>query len=74
VGKVGHSKWGITETESQVFRRIMFTRQRLGLPLFHYDRSRRAWFLNLADYRDGRRILEQLAEWEISIEEYRNAI
>jgi hypothetical protein len=68
-GKKGHAKWGIAPSEADVFRRIMFARQRLGLPLFHFDRSRRSWFLALHDYP----ALPVVAEWEIGVGEYRAA-
>ncbi len=72
-GRVGYRKWGLTPTESNAMRAIMFTRQSLGLPLYFYDRSRRAWFINFRDYRDGGVVLAQLKEWEITVGEYRRA-
>lgn len=72
-GRNGYAKWGLTVSESIAFRRIMFTRCRVGLALFFYDRSRRAWYLNLADYKDGSAVIAQLKEWQISIGEYRAA-
>jgi hypothetical protein len=72
-GKMGYKKWGLTQGEGDTMRAIMFTRQRIGLPLFFYDRSRRSWFLNLADYPDCRQILDRFHEWEVSVEEYRKA-
>lgn len=68
-GRGGYSKWGLTSTEATILRRIMFTRQRNGLPLFFYERSRRAWFLNLGEYG----AIPVLKEWELSIAEYRKA-
>ena len=72
-GRAGYSKWGLTSPEATAFRRVMFTRQRQGLPLFFYERSRRAWYLNLADYPEGAVVLAKLGEWEISVVEYRKA-
>jgi hypothetical protein len=68
-GKKGYAKWGIAPSEADCMRRIMFARQRTGLPLFHFDRSRRSWFLALADYP----ALPVLSEWEIGVSEYRAA-
>jgi hypothetical protein len=68
-GKKGHVKWGIAPSEADTFRRIMFARQRTGLPLFHFDRSRRSWFVNLASYP----ALPVVAEWEVTVQEYRAA-
>lgn len=72
-GKAGYAKWGLTPTEGNTMRRVMFTRQRQGLPLFFFDRSRRAWFLDLREYSDGAMVLAQLGEWEITVAEYRRA-
>jgi hypothetical protein len=72
-GRVGYRKWGLTPTESNVMRAIMFTRQGRGVPLFFYDRSRRAWFLNIRDFSIGAVVLAQLKEWEITVGEYRGA-
>ena len=72
-GKKGYTKWGLSDSEADAMRLIMLTRMRVGLPLFHFDRSRRAWFLNLAEYPDGGPVLAQLKEWEISGAEYRQA-
>lgn len=72
-GKAGFAKWGLSDSEADAMRAIMFTRQRQGLPLFHFERSRRAWFLNLAEYPDGAVVLAQLREWEIGAAEYRQA-
>ena len=72
-GKMGYARWGLTPTEGDTMRRIMLTRARVGLPLFAFDRGRRAWFLNLADFPEGAVVLAQLKEWEISVGEYREA-
>jgi hypothetical protein len=68
-GKAGCAKWGLTVTEGETMRRIMFARQRSGLPLFHFDRSRRSWYVALADYPT----LPVVAEWNIGVTEYRAA-
>jgi hypothetical protein len=71
-GRLGHTKWGLTPTEANTLRLIMLTRQRRGLPLFFFDRSRRAWYLNM-EFGDGAAVLAQLKEWEIGVVEYRSA-
>jgi hypothetical protein len=68
-GKAGYKKWGLAPSEADAFRRVMFSRQRAGLPLFFFDRSRRSWFLALADYP----ALPVLSEWNIGVGEYRAA-
>ena len=72
-GRAGYAKWGLTFSEGEVMRRVMFIRQAQGVPLFHFDRSRRAWYLNLADYPEGAVVLAQLKEWQITVGEYRQA-
>jgi hypothetical protein len=72
-GRAGYAKWGLTFSEGEVMRRIMFTRQAQGLPLFFFERSRRAWYLNLKEYPSGKRVVAQLKEWEITVGEYRQA-
>ena len=72
-GRAGYAKWGLTFSEGEVMRRIMFTRQAQGLPLFFFERSRRAWYLNLKEYPSGKRVVAQLKEWEITVGEYRKA-
>jgi hypothetical protein len=72
-GRAGYARWGLTPSEGNTMRNIMLTRQRKGVPLYFYDRSRRAWYLNLHDFEDGAVVLAQLKEWEIAIGEYRAA-
>lgn len=72
-GKLGYQKWGLSATEADTMRLIMLTRQREGLPLFHFDRSRRAWYLNLGDFGDDAQVIGQFKEWEITVGEYRRA-
>lgn len=68
-GRGGYKRWGISVTEADAMRAIMFARQRNGVALFSFDRSRRAWYLNLRDYP----ALPRLSEWTISLAEYREA-
>jgi hypothetical protein len=70
-GKLGYTKWGLSPSEADAMRAIMLTRQRVGLPLFFFDRSRRSWYLNLADFPEASVVLAQLKEWEIGVGEYR---
>jgi hypothetical protein len=50
-------------------RAIMFMRQRNGLPLFFFDRSRRSWYIDIATYP----AMPVLSEWEITVTQYRAA-
>jgi len=68
-GKAGYAKWGLTPSEGDWFRRIMFARQLGGVPLFHFERSRRSWYVDIRTYA----VIPPLDEWEISLAEYRMA-
>jgi hypothetical protein len=68
-GKKGHAKWGLTSTEANAMRRIMFARMRDGVPLFFFERSRRAWYVDLGSYA----AMPVVAEWEIRVVELRLA-
>jgi len=72
-GRAGYRKWGLTPTEANAMRLIMLTRQHRGVPLFFFERSRRAWYLNRTDYANGKAVLRQLKEWEITVGEYQGA-
>jgi hypothetical protein len=72
-GRMGYARWGLTPSEGNVMRRVMLNRQRQGLPLYAYDRSRRAWYFNLHDFADAAGVLSRLGEWEISVAEYKIA-
>jgi hypothetical protein len=68
-GKNGYKRWNLKPSEADALRRIMFTRQRNGLPLFFFDRSRRSWYLALADHP----AMPVLKEWELTVAELRLA-
>lgn len=76
-GKAGHRRWGITASESVILREMLQQRQaqRADRPpgVWLYDRTRRAWLLNLFDFdtlADGQRYW---SKWPLSVAEYRQA-
>lgn len=76
-GKAGHRKWGITASESVILREMIQCRQTdkegRGPGLWLYDRTRRAWRLNVFDYdrpEDGQRYWQR---WPLGVREYRDA-
>jgi hypothetical protein len=76
-GRVGHRRWGITRTESEGLRAMIFARQAQtdGRPpgLWLYDRTRRSWRLNVWDFdalTDGQRYWQR---HPLSIQDYRQA-
>lgn len=76
-GRAGHRKWGIMPSESVVLREMIQQRQ-MGHEgrapgLWLYDRTRRAWRLNLFDFdtvQDGQRYWQR---WPLGVAEYRQA-
>ena len=52
MGRVGHRRWGLRYTESEVLRAILmgWQRGRGEPPLLTYDGVSRGWHLNLFDY------------------------
>ena len=49
-GRNGHAKWGLRSQEANILRQILFDWQLTPPALLFYDRSRRAWFVNLAHF------------------------
>lgn len=71
-GRQGHKRWGIAYAESTILRFIVQRRQSAYPPgLWQYDRSRRAWLLNLYDYDT---LIDAQRYWRlnpITVKEYR---
>lgn len=72
-GRAGYARWGLKPQEGNIMRRVMFAWQRSGLPLFTYDRSRRAWFLNVYDFPTVAVAANWLTQHQIDIAMYRAA-
>lgn len=73
-GRNGHRLWGLRPQEANVLRRLLFDWRKDGsLPLLTYDRLRRAWYVNLADYADRRVAGRWLAEHQVTVSQYRIA-
>jgi len=70
-GKAGHRRWGLRRGEAEALRAILFARQAQGNGLFLYDRSRRSWYLNVADYPTLRLAGGYVAQHPIGVTEYR---
>jgi hypothetical protein len=49
-GRNGAAKWGLRPQEANILRQILFDWQCEPPALLIYDRSRRAWFINLAHF------------------------
>lgn len=49
-GRNGHAKWGLRPQEANVLRQILFDWQQEDPCMLFYDRSRRAWFVDLRHF------------------------
>jgi hypothetical protein len=49
-GRNGHSQWRLRRQEGNILREILFAWQKEQPALLLYDRSRRAWFVNLSAF------------------------
>jgi len=72
-GRAGRPLWGLYPSEGITLGIILRERQATGVALFLYDRSRRAWLLNLRDFHNKRTALAYLKACPISVEEFRLA-
>lgn len=72
-GRLGHAKWGLRPSEANILRQVLFDWQYPGPALFLYDKTRRAWFVNLYDYGDVDAAKVWLGKHQVSIAVYRSA-
>jgi hypothetical protein len=73
-GRLGHAKWGLRSIEAVILREIMFAFSDVGKSsLFHYDRSRRAWFVDLYNYANHHLAHQWLGRHQIDVAMYRAA-
>lgn len=70
-GRNGKAKWGLRTSEADILREILFTWEREGVSLFHYDRARRSWFVMLRDYANIHLAKKWLATHQVSVGMYR---
>jgi hypothetical protein len=73
MGRAGRVRWGLYPSEGIALGIILRERQAAGVALFVYDRSRRAWLVNLEDFHNRRTALAYLKSFPISVEEFRLA-
>lgn len=72
-GRLGHAKWGMRPIEAVILRQILFDWQRAGAALFVYDKSRRAWFVDLRTFVDAPAANRWLTHHQIDVGVYRAA-
>lgn len=74
MGRNGQAKWGIRPSEANVLRQILFDwHEEERSCLFCYDRSRRAWYVDLGDYPSAGIAKGWLRAHQISVGIYRAA-
>jgi hypothetical protein len=74
-GRLGHAKWGLRPIEGIILREIMFglSLRKDKRALFHYDRSRRTWFVDLYNYANVHLAHQWLTQHQIDVQMYRAA-
>jgi hypothetical protein len=75
-GRLGHAKWGLRPIEGIILRQVLFDWQQVsqtGQVLFHYDRSRRAWFVDLYNYANHHLAHQWLTRHQVDVAMYRAA-
>lgn len=72
-GRAGRSMWGLYPSEGDTLKIILRSRQAIGGSLFLYDRERRAWCVNLAEYPTERDAFAWLKDYPITAIEFRAA-
>ena len=74
MGRNGQAKWGIRPSEANVLRQILFDwHDEERSCLFCYDRSRRAWYVDLANFPSAGLAKGWLRAHQISVGIYRAA-
>jgi len=72
-GRNGQGRWGVRPQEANILREILFTWQADAPSLLNYDRTRKSWFVNLADYPNYHLAKRWLTLHQITIAVYRVA-
>jgi hypothetical protein len=72
-GRLGHAKWGLRPIEGIILRQVLFDWQNGNNNLFHYDRSRRAWFVDLYNYANVHLAHQWLTQHQVTVAMYRRA-
>jgi hypothetical protein len=72
-GRNGYARWELRPQEANILREILFTWQGEQPSLFSYDRLRRSWFVNLAEYSNVHLAKGWLKKHQVSIAIYRAA-
>ena len=78
MGRQGHKYYGLRRRESDTLRACLLSRMtpRAGsaLPLFVYDATRRAWYVNVSDYVTEGAAMAYVAKHGVSSREYKQCL
>jgi hypothetical protein len=72
-GRNGYARWGLKPQEANILRQILFDWAQPGPSLLQYDRTRRAWFVNLRDFANIHLAKRWMTHHQISVGLYRAA-
>lgn len=72
-GRNGYARWGLRPQEANILRQVLFDWQYPGPCLLLFDRTRRAWFVNLYDFGDIDAAKGWLKKHQVTITGYRMA-
>jgi hypothetical protein len=73
-GRNGHTQWGLRAQEANILRQVLFDWQELDPPtLLFYDRSRRAWFVDVAQFSHAGIARAWIRVHQITVAVYRAA-
>lgn len=72
-GRNGYARWGLRPQEANILREILFAWQGEASSLLAYDRTRRSWYVNLAEYANIHLAKRWLTQHQVSITVYRSA-
>ena len=72
-GRNGYARWGLRPQEANILRQVLFDWQSGAPMLLLYDRARRAWYVNLADFANVHLAKKWLKQHQVTIEVYRAA-
>jgi len=72
-GSNGATRWGLRPQEANIMRQVLFDWEQCAPSLLRYDRTRRAWFVNLRDFSNYHLAKQWLAVRQVTVGAYRNA-
>ncbi len=72
-GSNGQARWCLRPQEANILRQVLFDWEQGAPSLLNYDRTRKSWFINLADYPNYHLAKRWLTSHQVTIGVYRDA-